>query len=365
VFLDLWIYINPADPSKIHFKPYRKANNHRERLPYISHHPQDVKRGVFIGELSRLAALSSSVDHYRDAVKDLVSLYIARGYPSGWIKQWNDANMERRWITRYESSNLKEEEEEHGSFVVLKSTFNPTLNLFHANELAEAVVGEWRKYCNWYTLGVGPVPKLASYKKEPGPVPHAEDISYSRNLDESVVMYHNSQGSAGSGALRLGDVTKLNSLMRARWVVSRRRNRNLFDLANMWKRTVLSSIQEDLFFEDGESIDLPVPAIEAEAEAGAAFAGSLSWDTQPTTSVSGVGGKHRRDPSGDDGEESSHVRVRRQFGWDRSATVSSVPTGLLAPRGQITRYVQKRSAGDTQPEAGPSSSKRGRGFKPR
>lgn len=365
VFLDLWVYLNPTRPGEIHFKPYRKANNHRERLPYISHHPHDVKKGIFIGELSRLAALSSNIDHYRDAVLDLVSLYIARGYPSGWIKQWNDTNMERRWHTRYESSNLSEGEEEHGGFVVLKSTFNPTLNFFRANELAEAVVGEWRKYCNWYALGIGSVPQLEVFDKKPTPAPAAEDISFSRNLDESVVMYRNSPDPSGTGALRLGDVTKLNSLMRARWVVSRRRNRNLFDLANLWKRTVLRSYQNDLFSEDGSDIDLPLPAVEADAEEGAAFAGSLSWDTQPTTSLSGVGGKHRREPSGDLGEESSRVRVRRRFGWEREAETSTVTTGLAAPRGQITRYVQKRDRSDTQPEPGPSSSKRGRGFRPR
>ena len=197
VFLDLWIYLNPSDPTRVHFKPYRKANNHRERLPWISHHPIDVKKGTFVGELSRLAALSSSLKHYRDAVSDLVSLYIARGYPTGWINEWARSNMERRWETRYESSNRVEDEDRPGSFVVLKSTFNPAVNLFRANELAETVIGEWRKYCNWYALGSGPVPKVvSSLRGTYNPAPHADDIAYSANLPEEVVMYRHSGESA-------------------------------------------------------------------------------------------------------------------------------------------------------------------------
>ena len=56
--------------------PYRKAGNYQERVPWISHHPLDVKRGTFIGEMSRLATLSITLSVYKDAIRGLVALYI-------------------------------------------------------------------------------------------------------------------------------------------------------------------------------------------------------------------------------------------------------------------------------------------------
>src|SRR6202050_3927005 len=72
--------------------PYRKAQSHQERIPWISHHPLDVKRGTFIGEMSRLATISSLHSTYCDAIKSLAALYIARGYPSDLVYHWLSIN---------------------------------------------------------------------------------------------------------------------------------------------------------------------------------------------------------------------------------------------------------------------------------
>jgi hypothetical protein len=50
-FLDLLVYIDLAS-NKVEHKPFRKARNHLERIPWASHHLADVKRGTFIGEMS-------------------------------------------------------------------------------------------------------------------------------------------------------------------------------------------------------------------------------------------------------------------------------------------------------------------------
>ena len=152
--------------------------------------------------------------------------------------------------------------------------------------------------------------------------------------------------------------------MRARWVVSRKRNRNLFDIANLWKRTVLSSLYEETFSETGDDIVLPQSALEAEADEGAAFVESLHGDAQPLGPMSRSSEKRCRDANADDDDETSRVRVRRRYGWDRAPLESSVVVGSSAPKGLITRWVHKRNRSETQPEAGPSS-KRGRGFRPK
>ena len=40
--------------NELQHKPYHKASSHQERILGISHHPLDMKRGTFIGEMSRL-----------------------------------------------------------------------------------------------------------------------------------------------------------------------------------------------------------------------------------------------------------------------------------------------------------------------
>ena len=94
-FLDMFIYLDPMT-KQIGHKPYRKPLNHRERIPWASHHPKDVKKGTYAGEMSRLATLSSNIDHYSDAVKDLQILYRARGYPGELVKKWTKENYVKR-----------------------------------------------------------------------------------------------------------------------------------------------------------------------------------------------------------------------------------------------------------------------------
>ncbi|KEP45355.1 reverse transcriptase, partial [Rhizoctonia solani 123E] len=71
VFLDVRLWI--GDQS-LEYRPHRKNGNHLERVPWISAHPLDVKKGTFMGELSRLATLSSSDVIYYDACVDLRNL---------------------------------------------------------------------------------------------------------------------------------------------------------------------------------------------------------------------------------------------------------------------------------------------------
>ena len=73
-FLDMLIYKDSY--GGLQYMPYRKARNHQERVPWISHHPFDVKRRTFIGEMSRLATLSSTHDAYLEALRSLGGLYV-------------------------------------------------------------------------------------------------------------------------------------------------------------------------------------------------------------------------------------------------------------------------------------------------
>ena len=135
-FLDLFVYLDPIT-ERVEHKPYSKPLNHRERIPWASHHPKDVKKGTFIGEMSRLATLSSRLDHYRDAIGDLMSLYIARGYPTALVRTWVKEYYSKRWEMRLSEPLPRDE------VFVLKSHFNPVWSSFNVHELGKVVTDSW------------------------------------------------------------------------------------------------------------------------------------------------------------------------------------------------------------------------------
>ena len=121
--------------------PYRKVRSHQERIPWISHHPLDVKRGTYYGEMSRLATISSTYSIYSEAIKGLAALYIARGYPEDIVLYWTKINMREKW-----EKCLNETPQQHEAVLILKSEFNTTWNYFSASELGSTILDFWR---NW------------------------------------------------------------------------------------------------------------------------------------------------------------------------------------------------------------------------
>ena len=136
-FLDMTIYHDAN--NMLQHMPYRKVHSHQERIPWISHHPLNVKRGTFIGEMSWLATLCSLHSHYVDAIKSLCALYIACGYPSNLVINWTRSNMKERW-----QKCLTDNRREHEGVLVLKSEFNTAWNYFSAKELGDTILGYWR-----------------------------------------------------------------------------------------------------------------------------------------------------------------------------------------------------------------------------
>jgi hypothetical protein len=140
-FLDMRIFVDRASRTVEHM-PYRKPLNHHERIPWISSHPKDVKRGTFLGEMSRLATLSSSLGTYEEALCHLKTLYVARGYPEPLLNCWLRENKEKRWTTR-----LADPERRIGNVFVLKSQFNPILDSFNVHDLFDVIRKEWIRCC--------------------------------------------------------------------------------------------------------------------------------------------------------------------------------------------------------------------------
>jgi hypothetical protein len=146
-FLDAFLY---SEHGKLCWRPFVKAGNNRERIPWVSHHPLDVKRGVYIGEYSRLAVLCSSVENYIGAIKDLNSLYVLRGYPEKLVYSWCKRFSQERWEKRFAPKTDKGPDE---SVLVLKSRFDDVWNYFSATELGKTITEYWSEWLTRFEEG--------------------------------------------------------------------------------------------------------------------------------------------------------------------------------------------------------------------
>ena len=301
-FLDMMVYIDPLT-GKIEHKPYRKARSHTERIPYISHHPQDVKRGTFLGEMSRMAVLSSNPDNYLAALHDLQGIYIARGYPADLVRKWTKDNCAKRWKNRLEESNRNKPVVNRNvalgnDLLVLKTTFNPIWDTFNIHELANVVVDHWLSSLSqwgWYNkqlyaharevrpnltheLSWTEVRNIASHddfaptrgdiistrpntwsKIHPNPPHSTTTVGISASSPEgstsvspppktwSDISFETTRRIGyhveSLEVLRLLDVRKV-GLTTARWLLSRKKNRNLADKLAKVKREVLESPEQ-------------------------------------------------------------------------------------------------------------------------
>ena len=225
-FLDMLIYKDSY--GLLQHMPYRKARNHQERVPWISSHPFDVKRGTFIGEMSRLATLSSTHDSYLEALQFLGGLYVKRGYPMDLIKSWFKKYTAERWNKRLNEAQKSSVQE----VLVLKSEFNTAWNYFSASQLGDTIIGYWREYlarADNDRLGSIDYPVFSSAARELRDTPE---------VLTSVIK-------TTDGFVAVPDLRKIGFLDR-RMIVSRKRTQNLFDLTSLWKKLVLTGYDREV-----------------------------------------------------------------------------------------------------------------------
>jgi hypothetical protein len=237
-FLDAELY---QEKGKLEWRPFVKAGNHRERLPWVSHHPIDVLRGVYIGECSRLSVLCSNKENYIGAIRDLNALYLTRGYPEQLVTAWCRKNISERWEKRF---TLRTQPEHDEGVLVLKTRYDDVWNWFSATELGEAVSGYWSE---WYTRF-----EEDCHVNDPSRPFPAYDPEMEHDLTDVHPKLFAVRGEPGS-EVYVPDLRKIGILGR-RWIVSRKRNTNLFDLSNVWKKTVFRKLDEAIADEGGVDV---------------------------------------------------------------------------------------------------------------
>jgi hypothetical protein len=210
-FLDMTLYKD--ENNTLQHMPYRKNGNHQERIPWISAHPYDVKRGTFYGEMSRLATLSSQLEHYLAAMRGLVALYIRRGYPADEVHKWLYSNLSKRWNQRLDVHDPSARKADDADVLVLKTQYNLAWNYFNAHEMGDTIFGYWREWLVRADTG--------NFDTE-FPAPDNRDLKLRGGED--------------------WDLRKTN-IFNSRVILSRKRTRNFLDLSNLWKKSVLHGIE--------------------------------------------------------------------------------------------------------------------------
>lgn len=195
--------------------------------------PLVVQRGVYIGECSRLAVLCSTKENYIGAIKDLNTLYAMRGYPSQLVTAWCKKNVQERWDKRFASrvENVGNDEGVH----VLKTRFNDVWNWFSAAELGKQITEYWAE---WYTRA-----ETGNYMFSPSRPFSAPEDSGSHGITEVAAGLYCMVRNANREEVWVPDLRKIGILGR-RWLVSRKRNINVFDLSSQWKKAVFEKMSE-------------------------------------------------------------------------------------------------------------------------
>lgn len=200
-----------------------------------------------------MATLSSTYDVYVDALQSLAALFEVRGYPTGLVRKWLSDNMSERWKKRLDTSNQSKDDTE-GVFI-LKTTYNTAWNYFSAKQLGDSVIGTWKREVFLSTLD----PNLNSLDNK-----------------ERIAYLHPSASWAGlssvspdfltdfwtaDGPRPMPDISKL-GFLNNRFIVSRKRTKNLFDLTSLWKKTVLQKMEEDISESPGDDLEVDVDEVD-------------------------------------------------------------------------------------------------------
>ena len=170
--------------------------------------------------------LCSLHSHYIDTIKSLCSLYLARSYPKNLVLKWTKDNITTCW---HNHLMIPENKQEHDDVLVLKSEFNTTWNYFNAKELGDTILGYWH---GWLAAA-----ESGSFSTR---YPDEREVF---SLHETTADLCLPLESNGEWCLML-DIRKI-GFSNKRVLVSRKHTRNLFDLTSLWKKTVLTTLDED------------------------------------------------------------------------------------------------------------------------
>jgi len=258
VFLDLSTRI--LENGTIFHEPFVKAMSHRERIPWSSAHPLDVKRGTFSSEISRLATLCSDKSVYLTQCEEAVNLYIGRGYPPKVVRSWLVKQQEKRWEDRV--ADKAEDVPGTQTFFTLKTHFNEAWKAFNVGEMQTKVTSQWAEYNSPSALGKRRGDDAGPSRARP-PIRRVrvalQEHPTSWGAGQTLLGFTHEDGSGpaevvGLDGVHAGMSSSLERLRVSNWtrkwtdtakfLVSRKKNTQLWDLTRSWNKVVWNAYME-------------------------------------------------------------------------------------------------------------------------
>lgn len=138
-FLDVFFHTHPETPG-ICFRPFEKALNHHQYLPWASSHPLSVKKGMIKGELSRIRAISYKQSYFLTWKKSFMARLRLRGWPVQALKSWS---RQVQWRNFFPSAGL--DARTKGSHIIAVSEYNPVWRQISSTDIWETMRTKWRE----------------------------------------------------------------------------------------------------------------------------------------------------------------------------------------------------------------------------
>lgn len=141
-FLDVWFHNHPYG-SEVCFRPFEKANNHHQYLPWTSSHPLTVKKGLVKGELTRASVLCNKESYFSTWKATFMSRLRLRGWPDRVLKSWG---RQVQW--RHQKPVTCLERHVTGKFdkIIVVSEYNPVWKKISSTDVWKTMLQEWIRH---------------------------------------------------------------------------------------------------------------------------------------------------------------------------------------------------------------------------
>ena len=132
-FLDMVVYVDPRNPTKLSVRPYQKPLNRYLYIPFISYHPNHAKRSFIKAELIRYVRLSSCLSDFLEIRKKFFNRLQNRGYPRRFL---SEVFSEVHYNSRHKYLSRSKDKSKDVSHLVFFKTFrNPLFHNVHLKNL--------------------------------------------------------------------------------------------------------------------------------------------------------------------------------------------------------------------------------------
>jgi len=138
-FLDVMFHTHRGEIG-VCFRPYEKALNHHQYLPWASHHPSSVKKGMIKGELSRIRAICYKESYFLTWKAEFFRRLSLRGWRFRALKAWG---RQVEWRNYFPSAGL--DARKKNSRIIAVSEYNPVWNQISSTDIWQTMRQEWMR----------------------------------------------------------------------------------------------------------------------------------------------------------------------------------------------------------------------------